>query len=181
MKKLLLVFVFVSFILISNGQTLFTYGNHSVTATEFLNAYNKNKTATTDSAGALRNYLDLYIRFKLKVQAAKDVQLDTLPSLEADLQNFRSQIEDSYLNDEKEVGKLINQAFERSQKDIHAVYYFVSIENTDSSKAKNLIKDVAEKLKSNKPGSEIISFVCLYNYCKDYTAGPSASRCTCLL
>ena len=157
MKKLLLVFVFVSFILISNGQTLFTYGNHSVSATEFLNAYNKNKTATTDSAGALRNYLDLYIKFKLKVQAAKDVQLDTLPSLEADLQNFRSQVEDSYLNDEKEVDKLINEAFERSQKDIHAVYYFVSNESIDSSKAKNLIKEVAEKLKSNKPDSEIIS------------------------
>lgn len=157
MKKLLLVFVFVSFILISNGQTIFTYGNHSVSATEFLNAYNKNKTPTTDSADALRHYLDLYIKFKLKVQAAKDVQLDTLPSLEADLQNFRSQVENSYLNDEKEVDKLINESFKRSQKDIHVVYYFVSNEKTDSSKAKNIIKEVAEKLKSNKSDLEILS------------------------
>jgi peptidyl-prolyl cis-trans isomerase SurA len=157
MKKLLLVFVFISFVFISYGQTLFTYGNHSVSSSEFINAYNKNKTPVTDSVQALRKYLDLYINFKLKVQAAKDIQLDTLPSLEADLQNFRSQIQNSYLNDEKEVDRLVNEAFERSQKDIHAVYYFVSNENTDSSKAKKMIEEVAKKLKDDKPDSEILS------------------------
>jgi peptidyl-prolyl cis-trans isomerase SurA len=157
MKKLLLVFVFISFVFISYGQTLFTYGNHSVSSSEFINAYNKNKTPVTDSVQALRKYLDLYINFKLKVQAAKDIQLDTLPSLEADLQNFRSQIQNSYLNDEKEVDRLVNEAFERSQKDIHAVYYFVSNENTDSSKARTMIEEVAKKLKDNKPDSEILS------------------------
>lgn len=158
MKKLFLGFLFTFFVLISNSQTLFTYGNHSVSSTEFLNAYNKNKTATTDSVQVLRDYLNLYINFKLKVQAAKDIQLDTLPSLEADLQNFRSQIQEGYLNDEKEVNKLVDEAFNRSQKDIHAVYYFVPTnENADSLKALNIINEVSEKLKTNKPDEEILS------------------------
>ncbi|MEO6905565.1 MAG: peptidylprolyl isomerase, partial [Ginsengibacter sp.] len=158
MKKLVLGFLFTFFILISNSQTLFTYGNHAVSSSEFLNAYNKNKTATTDSAKDLRDYLNLYINFKLKVQAAKEMQLDTLPSLEADLQNFRSQIQDGYLNDEKEVNKLIDEAFKRSQTDIHAVYYFVPTnENTDSLKALKIIGEVAEKLKKNKPDKDILS------------------------
>lgn len=148
MKNLFLAFVFTSFAFTSYSQTLFTYGNHSVSVSEFLNAYNKNKTAAADSAAALRNYLDLYINFKLKVQAAKDIQLDTVPSLVADLQNFRGQVEDNYLNDEAEVDKLVSQAFERSQKDIHVVYYFIS--STDSGKAKNVAKEVEEKLKSNE-------------------------------
>jgi peptidyl-prolyl cis-trans isomerase SurA len=158
MKKLLLGFLFTFSILISKGQTLFTYGNHSVSSTEFLNAYNKNKTASTDSAQALRDYLNLYINFKLKVQAAKDMQLDTLPSLEADLQNFRSQIQEGYLNDEKEVNKLVDEAFHRSQKDIHAVYYFIPInENADSLKALKTISEIFEKIKTNKPDEEILS------------------------
>ena len=158
MKKMFLGFLFTFFILISNSQTLFTYGNHAVSSSEFLNAYNKNKTATTDSAKDLRDYLNLYINFKLKVQAAKEMQLDTLPSLEADLQNFRSQIQDGYLNDEKEVNKLIDEAFKRSQTDIHAVYYFVPTnENSDSLKALKLIGEVAEKLKINKPDKNILS------------------------
>jgi len=155
MKKLFLGLVFTSLAFISYSQTLFTYGNHSVGVNEFLNAYNKNKTATADSAAALRNYLDLYIKFKLKVQAAKDIQLDTLPSLQADLQNFRSQIEDSYLNDEGEVNKLVDEAFQRSQKDIHVVYYF--IRSADSAKAKNVAKEVAEKLKSNQPDQNALA------------------------
>jgi peptidyl-prolyl cis-trans isomerase SurA len=150
MKKLLLGFLFTFSILISNSQPLFTYGNHSVNPTEFLNAYNKNKIATANSAQALRDYLNLYINFKLKVQAAKDMRLDTLPSLEADLQNFRSQIQEGYLNDEKEVTKLVDEAFERSQKDIHAVYYFVATnENTDSLKSLQAIREVSKKLKIN--------------------------------
>jgi peptidyl-prolyl cis-trans isomerase SurA len=160
MKKLLLGFLFTFSILISKGQTLFTYGNYSVSSTEFLNAYNKNKIATTDSAQALRDYLNLYINFKLKVQAAKDMQLDTLPSLEADLQNFRSQIQEGYLNDEKEVNKLIDEAFNRSQKDIHTVYYFIPTnENVDSVKSLKAINDVSEKLKTNKRDEEILSTI----------------------
>jgi len=150
MKKLLLGFVFTFFILTTYCQTLFTYGKHSVNAKEFLTAYNKNKIATTNDAQALRDYLDLYIKFKLKVQAAKDMRMDTLPSLEADLQNFRSQIQNSYLNDEQAVDWLVNEAFDRSQKDIHVVYYFVSNQNADSLKALNTINELAQKLKVNK-------------------------------
>lgn len=158
MKKLLLGFLFTFSILISKSQILFTYGNHSVSSTEFLNAYNRNKTPTTDSAQALRDYLNLYINFKLKVQAAKDMKLDTLPSLEADLQNFRSQIQEGYLNDEKEVNKLVDEAFNRSQKDIHVVYYFVAAnENADSLQALKAINEVSEKIKTNKPDEEILS------------------------
>ena len=127
MKKLLLLIAFFSISFFSFSQALFTYGNNVVTKDEFLKAYNKNKTATTDKEHALRDYLDLYIKFKLKVQAAKELRLDTLPALEADLQNFSSQIEDSYLKDNKEVDILTNEAYTRSKKDIHTSHFFVSI------------------------------------------------------
>jgi peptidyl-prolyl cis-trans isomerase SurA len=154
MKKLLLLSVLISFVYFSYGQTLFSYGKHTVSSTEFLNAYNKNKTPGTDSSNGLQSYLDLYIKFKLKVQAAKDMRLDTLPSLNADLQNFKSQVQTSYLKDQNEVNKLTDEAFERSQKDIHAVYYFVP-EIADSSKSYNAILKVQKLLKSNTGDSVI--------------------------
>src|SRR5687768_10965903 len=119
MKKLFLFLVFFSIASITFSQTLFTYGTQAVSKDEFLRAYNKNKTETTDKKTALREYLDLYIKFKLKVKAAHDMRMDTLPNINADLQNFRSQIEESYLDDEKEVKALVQEAFDRSQKDIH--------------------------------------------------------------
>ena len=107
------------------SQTLFTYGSNAVNKDEFLRAYNKNKTTVSDKAKALREYLDLYIKFKLKVKAAHVIRLDTLASLKTDLQNFRGQIEESYMDDQSEVNGLIDEAFIRSQKDIRVAHLFI--------------------------------------------------------
>src|SRR6187399_2541857 len=124
MKKILLLFAFAVLTTVSFAQTLFTYGNTAVDKTEFIRAYNKNKTPVTDKEKALREYLDLYIKFKLKVKAAMELSLDTLPQLQYDAQSFRSQIEDSYLNNDKAVNDLMNEAFVRSQKDLHVLHFF---------------------------------------------------------
>ena len=151
MKKLFLLVTFFSFFSTVYCQSLFTYGNHAVSKEEFLRAYNKNKTATTNKEQALRDYLDLYIKFKLKVQAANDLHIDTLPALKSDLQNFRSQIEDNYLKDEKQVDALVNEAFNRSQKDIHTQHFYVLINDkmlpADTLKLYNAINETYEELK----------------------------------
>jgi len=95
MRKFYLLFVFACYTPVVFSQALFTYGKSSVGKDEFIRAYNKNKTPVTDKEKALREYLDLYIRFKLKVNAAHDIGLDTLPQLQFDAQSFRSQIEES--------------------------------------------------------------------------------------
>ena len=100
MKDILLLFTFVVGFSPLFSQTLFTYGNNAVDKDEFLRAYNKNKTTTDDKEKSLREYLDLYSKFKLKVKAAKDAKLDTLPQLSGDLQNFRSQIEETYMTND---------------------------------------------------------------------------------
>jgi peptidyl-prolyl cis-trans isomerase SurA len=129
MKKIFLLF-FVTFCVSGlYAQTLFTYGNNAVSKDEFLRAYNKNKTTVNDNSKVLREYLDLYIKFKLKVKAAQDMHLDTLPMLHEDLQNFRTQIEEGYLSDAKELSKLVEEAFTRSQKDIHITHLFIPVES----------------------------------------------------
>ncbi|HTE11118.1 MAG TPA: hypothetical protein VK645_09110, partial [Chitinophagaceae bacterium] len=111
----------VLFILVAcnvQSQTLFTYGKKNVSKEEFLRAYNKNNTTSNNTEKAYRDYLDLYTRFKLKVQAAYDAKLDTLSGQATELQNFRSQIIEGFMNDESSVQLLVDEAFERSQKDL---------------------------------------------------------------
>ena len=93
MKKILLLLTFACFSGAVFSQTLFTYGNTPVDKAEFLRAYNKNKTPVTNKEKALKEYLELYVRFKLKVKAAMELRLDTLPQLQYDAQSFRSQQE----------------------------------------------------------------------------------------
>ena len=162
MKKLLLFAAFFFFLSTAYCQALFTYGNHSVSKDEFLRAYNKNKTTTNNKEKDMRDYLDLYIKFKLKVQAAKEMHLDTLPALKSDLQNFRSQIEGNFLKDEKQVNALVDEAFLRSQKDIHVQHFYISINDkmppADTVKLFKAINKTYEELKKGgKDYDEIVA------------------------
>jgi peptidyl-prolyl cis-trans isomerase SurA len=134
------------------SQTLFTYGPGIVTKEEFLKAYNKNKTPVENKEQSLKEYLDLYIKFKLKVKEARALRLDTLQQIQYDIQNFRGQLEESYLNDEQTVTALIEEAFERSQKDIHLLHFSVPINTKmsaeDSTKAYKAMNEVIAALQA---------------------------------
>ena len=156
---LLLLLTFSS--ITASAQTLFTYGPYSVDKSEFLRAFNKNKTTTSEPAKAYREYLDLYANFKLKVNAARMLKLDTLENIKFDLQNFRSQVEDGYLTDEATMSRLLDEAFDRSQRDIHLLHFYVPISNknnpADTVKAHKAMEEVREKLlKGEKNYDELV-------------------------
>jgi len=154
MKQIFLLLVISCSLAKSNGQTIFTFGNNAVDKDEFLRAYNKNSTPVTDKEAALKEYLALYTKFKLKVQAAKEARLDTLQQLRYDLQNFRSQVEENYLQDDNAINALIDQAIQRSQLDINLLHFSVNINNkmspADTIKAHKAMEEVRGYLLKGK-------------------------------
>lgn len=131
MKKIIFILCLITAgnkLLVS--QTLFSYGKQQVSKDEFVKAFYKNNPAGY-SEQALTDYLNLYINFKLKVQAAKDMKLDTLASQKNDLQNFRQQIIENYLSEDSTIQALSKEAFVRSQKDIRAGHIFIPFDNTN--------------------------------------------------
>lgn len=135
----------------SFGQTLFTYGKYPVTKNEFVTAFNKNNVGGTRDEKAFRNYLELYTRYKLKVRAAYDQKLDTLSSQKAELDNFRTQVAGNYLVDDEAIQALVDQAFERSQKDIHLAHIFIRFNSpADTADAYKLATAAYKELQSGK-------------------------------
>ena len=128
MRKMFPLFVMAIFLSSASGkaQTLFTYGGNAVSKQTFLKAYKKNNTEKSPTQKAYRNYLELYVRFKLKVQAAYDMKIDTMASQKTELQNFRNQVADGYINDNESTNNLVSEAFARSQKDIHLAHIYVA-------------------------------------------------------
>lgn len=149
MKKLIAAFgVLISFSL--SAQTIFYYGNDSVTVNEFLKAYNKNKT-NVRTEKAFRDYLNLYIASRLKIKEAKERGYDTLPQMVSDLENLRQQILPNYLNDKEAVNKLVEEAYIRSQKDIHLAHIFISFQQNgtiDTVAALKKLAELQDKLKA---------------------------------
>jgi peptidyl-prolyl cis-trans isomerase SurA len=140
-KKCMVVMVVLCSIITASAQTLFTYGKYSADAKDFLRAFQKNNTQpASNKEKAINDYLDLYIKSRLKVKEAYERGYDTLPQIKMEVANLRAQIADNYMNDEEMTNRLVSEAFERSQKDIHVGHIFITIRNTngvvDSASAK---------------------------------------------
>lgn len=133
------------------AQTLFTYGKHQVTAQEFINAFDKNKVASDTDKTALENYLDLYINFKLKVQSGKDAGLDTMPSLKADAQTFKHQIEKNFLYDKSVLQSLVDEAVARSKTDVRLTAYTITpLPETEARDLLKIANEIRQLLRQNK-------------------------------
>ncbi len=166
-------FLFITCFIMSvaSAQTLFTYGKYSADAKDFLRAYNKNNTTTSaDKTRAMRDYLDLYIASRLKIREAYSRGYDTLSQIKSDIANLRSQIVDNYMNDPETADKLLKEAFQRSQKDIHAAHIFISYKNEagliDTAAAEKKADEVYEKLKKGED---------FFKLAQEYSSDPAVS------
>ncbi|HEY8387509.1 MAG TPA: peptidylprolyl isomerase [Parasegetibacter sp.] len=151
----------LSFILIYPvfAQTLFTYGKEKVSTEEFLRAFKKNSIPEEENnREALKEYLDLYIAYKLKVKAALDEGLDSLPSQKADLHNFRMQLAESFLTDGQQLDQLIREAAKRSEVDILiGQIFYPFLDPKDTVNAYNLIQRAYKDLQSGAEFSHVVN------------------------
>lgn len=165
--------LFMTFLIVSasSAQTLFTYGNYTADAKDFLKAYNKNNTApAADKTKSMRDYLDLYIASRLKIREAYNRGYDTLSQIKTDIENLRSQIVENYLNDPETSQKLLKESFQRSQKDIHVAHIYVSFKNesgvADTLAAGKKINEIFEKLKKGED---------FFKLAQQYSSDPAAA------
>lgn len=126
-KKISLFFSGLLCGLFVHSQTLITYGNNIISKEEFLRAYNKNKPATADREKSMREYLGLYTDFKLKVKSAELLRLDTSSQIQYDIRNFRDQITENYLSNEKSMQLLVDEGARRSSSDLHVLYFSIPV------------------------------------------------------
>lgn len=149
--KILLLFYFLTIAHITQAQTLFTYGSHAVSKDEFLEAYNKNPDTTGDRAEKLKEYLDLYVNFRLKLQAAYDEKADANSDLKTESENFKIQLAESFINKQADINGLMHEAFLRSQKDILLQQVFVQVSpGNDTTQAYVQITKAQNELKAGK-------------------------------
>ena len=134
----------------AEAQTLFTFGKHQVSKEEFLQAFRKNNDGRKEDEAAYRNYLDLYIRYKLKVQAAYDRRADTLPSQRMELENFREQVAKNYLYDQATLDMLVKEAEENSKRDIRISHIYIPVSKTDTLESYKRAVSALEQLKNGK-------------------------------
>lgn len=108
------------------AQPVFTYGKTQVSTNEFQTAFLKNRlTNEKPTEKEIQDYLNLYIRFKLKVQDARDKGLEEKIRQQEEVQLFRTQLEETFLTDQETMKHLVQEAAERGAKDIRLAHIFI--------------------------------------------------------
>lgn len=116
------------------SEVLFTINNEPYYTQEFLNVYAKNSNLIKDSkANSIENYLKLFVDYKLKVKQAKELKLDTLQKFKNELSEYKSKLILPYLKDEKVTEKLLNEAYERLQKEVEVSHILIMLKPNYSS------------------------------------------------
>lgn len=152
--------------------TLFTYGNKSVSTREFYKGFTKNKHKDSGTkASEVDEYLELYKKFKLKVQDAYDQGLDTTESFKSELATYRKQIAKPYLTDKVVNDKLVNEAYGRMKYEVKASHILVfarpDASPADTLKAWNKLNDIRKEIESGA--------ITFENAALKYSEDPSAA------
>ncbi len=125
MKKtlfsLLLVLSSISgFAEVNPESVLLTIENRPVTAGEFLYAYNKNGNFEgAVEQKTIREYLDMFVNYKLKVAAALEARMDTLTSFNEEFRTYRDMQLYPYLVDSAYIDSVAYSIYDRTKKHLN--------------------------------------------------------------
>ncbi len=115
-----------------DSAALFTYGKDTVTAGEFRYVYEKNNADSMLSPAArekaLRDYLNLYINFRLKVKAAEDAGMARQESFRQELEQYRQQLAKPYLVENRVTEQLIQEVYDRLQQEVRAAHILIAVD-----------------------------------------------------
>jgi peptidyl-prolyl cis-trans isomerase SurA len=133
------------------GEELFRVGDQVVTVEEFQYIYEKTNPGKADySKTSLREYLTLFENFKLKVQAARDLDIDKNDAYLAELSGYKKQLTNSYLFDKQIKERLALEAYERKHWDISFDHILFKVLPTappaDTLRAWNKAKEAHRRL-----------------------------------
>lgn len=157
MKNILFV-IFCFWIALGIAQNpndvLFTVEGQEVTVSEFDYIYNKNNKEANYTKPSIDEYLNLYIKFKLKVQRARDMKLDTIKQLNDELAGYRKQLANTYLNDREVKDRLVKEAYERMKEDVRFAHILVILDQRaspeDTAKAFQIIKGAYDRIRGGE-------------------------------
>jgi peptidyl-prolyl cis-trans isomerase SurA len=131
-------------------KVLMTIGDTPVTVKEFCDVYNKNNLKSdVIEKKSVDEYLDLFVNFRMKVMEAYDLKLDTNAKFKKEFEGYRKQLAKPYFTDDHISEELVEEAYQRKQKDIRASHILITCDKhalpSDTLKAYNKAMEIREK------------------------------------
>ena len=130
--SLFVVLATISFFNLVNAQkndVLITIDKTEITRQEFERIYRKNNQNLLEQSDikSPKDYLDMYINFKLKVVEAMNLKMDTSKAFREELAGYRKELAAPYLTDMQYDEKLINELYQRMKTEVNASHILLRL------------------------------------------------------
>ncbi|MFY7860682.1 MAG: peptidylprolyl isomerase, partial [Chitinophagales bacterium] len=144
------VLAFVSSV---SAQTVMTIQNEPISTEEFKKIYLKNNPKSTSfSRKDVMEYVDLFVLYKMKLQDAKALRLDTIQAVKDDYTKYTDQLAQNILNDKNYVDNIVKETYEHTKSDLKLAHIMVKCDPNASPKdsllAYNKMKFIKDKTTS---------------------------------
>lgn len=171
MKKILFVLLVIlgaSSVSLAQQKVLFSFGPNKAYLDEFERQFYKNNPAESITRDTAKYYMGLFVNFKLKVQQAKDLGMDTAADFVNEMAQYRKQLAQPYMVDTNYTDQLIEEAYNNLGREVKASHIMVKLAPDalpkDTLIAWNQAMDIKKKLK-NEPFDSVA-----YKYSDDKSA-----------
>jgi peptidyl-prolyl cis-trans isomerase SurA len=153
-------------------EVLFTIDDKPYYTDEFARVYKKNLDLVKDeSQKDLNQYLELFVGYKLKINKAYKLGLQNGAQYQNELRSYRSQLAKNYVNDSKVTNELVQEAYNRSLKEISASHILIMVDENampaDTLKAWKQITEIRQKALAGENFGELAA---------KYSQDPSAKE-----
>jgi peptidyl-prolyl cis-trans isomerase SurA len=118
----------------NDESILMTIGDRQITKGEFVRIYKKNNPQEPNDQKSVKQYLDLFVNFKLKVIEAENLKMDTSASFRNELSGYRKQLAKPYLMDKKVLDSLAMEAYDRMRFELNTSHILMLLEPNASPK-----------------------------------------------
>ncbi|SHJ42603.1 peptidyl-prolyl cis-trans isomerase SurA [Tangfeifania diversioriginum] len=156
-----------------NEEILLTIDDIEISKAEFERIYRKNNQNLYDETEAKspKEYLDMFIDYKLKVIEAQNLKMDTSTAFKTELAGYRKELAAPYLTDMKYDEKLIKELYNRMTKEINASHILLQVpENATYQKEQEVLK------KANEIRAEILAGKPFSEAAVEYSEDPNAAN-----
>lgn len=156
----ILLFCYAFSPVLAQDDILLTIGNTKISLAEYEHIYRKNNNnlLNENDIKTPEEYLNLYINFKLKVEEAKSLKMDTTASFINELKGYREELAAPYLTDIRFQEGMVTELYERLKKEINASHIlFMLDKNAPESKVQEVLSRITrlrEEIIAGKDFSE---------------------------